>query len=450
MPELLNKSYLLERIEFLDILPIVAQGTRNELQEHKLILTVNRLVHVGLWAFFAYCLCFFLQQQQSAVQRSADFSHLWAAGHMWAEGDYASLYDKAEQEVVLDASLRGSVLETLGDSEKLSTDGTISRWWWTDRQTKVGSLYYPPFMALLYSPLGALSVSAAAELMTYLNLGLAFLLALTLHHLCERRIWFLACAVAVFTQVSFLWNFILGQNGIFSAVLLGLGALCYRRGFGLSAGVVWSILLFKPSWFGAIGVCILVLREWRVLFGLSLGASAAFLLTAFAGGFSVWINYFTLLPELLKLSASSGFSSTLDDGFAYFWKASVGIPFGAALVFYLSYLALLRKSVVWSPEVRVLALPGFALLCNPHVLHYDSVPLIFLGFACFLAWREAESVGQRSLLALVALLPWISAMTRTWQIDQMSYSLQHGVAVLCVIVLSLSQRTSVLQRVEDK
>lgn len=392
-----------------------------------------RATRFGLVCFCLIFIAFFLRSQRLVLERSSDFSHLWIAGNMVWQGNSGQLYQKTAQRALLDASIPGSILELQGDAP--STQQSSRIWWWSERQDKVGSLYYPPLMAVLYAPLGALSLPQAAEVMSYLNFIFGFALAGLVWFLFGREFWFAACLLAVFSHYAFMWNFVLGQNGLVSACILVAGAVLLQSGRLSLAGICWAFLLYKPSWLAALALVLTLVGQWKALRSLFVGTSAIFLISAAITGIQVWFEYAQLLPALFSVGANTGFAFSVNDTTLFFWKTVFQLPAGLVWLPYL-LIALYVYHLRGLPSSSLLPLiPGLALLLNPHVLQYDTILAIVIGLALFERWKTAETPQQRALFALVALLPWVAAMTRQEQAAALGYSLQPAVFLGTMLVL---------------
>ena len=60
----------------------------------------------------------------------------------------------------------------------------------------------------------------------------------------------------------------LGQNAQFTLLILVWGWCLAAKGHELRAGAVWGLLAFKPVWAVAFLLVPIVLRRWRMLFGM--------------------------------------------------------------------------------------------------------------------------------------------------------------------------------------
>ncbi|MBN2147174.1 MAG: DUF2029 domain-containing protein, partial [Anaerolineales bacterium] len=174
-----------------------------------------------------------------------DYIQFYAAGKTVLEGESARLYDFAYQSA-LEQSIAGP--------ELLDFHAFIT----------------PPFLAWLFAPLSMLPYLWSFALWTVISLAA---LGLSLHWLKPGRSWraFLWSLTwfPVFAAITF------GQNSLLSLAILSLVFALWRRSRPLIAGLILSLILYKPQL--ALGVLLLWLLEWRIewksLLGFTFGAS---------------------------------------------------------------------------------------------------------------------------------------------------------------------------------
>ena len=229
---------------------------------------------------------------------------------------------------------------------------------------------YPPLLLLILLPLGVLPFLAAWAF--WLAGGwLAFAL-------CVRRLlpdgWLLYSAAlpAVFM------NAISGQNGPWTAAILGWGlTLLSRRAFG--AGVILSLLAFKPQLGFLIPVALLAGMRWRALTGLLLGGLAQAFTVWAAFGLPIWGDYLVRarILEKLVLEGGEGVWHRMFSAFVLFRHLGMS-PAGAYVVQAVVTLSMVVIVVyVWrSPapqQAKSSVLVLAALLATPYVTDYDLV-----------------------------------------------------------------------------
>jgi len=174
----------------------------------------------------------------------ADYLQFYTAGLTLRMGQSARLYDIPYQ----------SALQQLVIGPRLSS-------------------YYafitPPFLALLFVPFALLPYGASFTLWSLLGLAM---LCVSLHWLNAPRqalLWALAF-YPVLASASF------GQNSLLSLALLTLTYVLWRKQQMLLAGLVCSLLMYKPQLTLGVGLLWLLSwrQDWHALLGWILGSSA--------------------------------------------------------------------------------------------------------------------------------------------------------------------------------
>lgn len=128
----------------------------------------------------------------------------------------------------------------------------------------------PPFLAWLYVPFSILPYIWSFTLWTILGFSLLWLSLRLLYTEKSLRviIWGLTF-FPVFATISF------GQNSLLSLAILSLTFIFWRSGRRLIAGIILSLLIYKPQLI--LGIIILWLfewkRDWKSLLGFIIGTS---------------------------------------------------------------------------------------------------------------------------------------------------------------------------------
>ena len=306
-----------------------------------------------------------------------DFVTFWAAGNMALAGDAAGVFDP----------------DRLHAAEVAAVGAPIGTTPW----------FYPPTFLLLTSPLALLPYLVSLLLWLILpTIGLALLLRRLAPH--PWTPWL----TPLFTGVS--QCLIIGQNGIITAVLLGMALLLLETSPVL-AGLFFGLLSYKPQLAILIGPILLVGGQWRALAG---AAASAMTLAA-----ASWLAFGTT-PWIAFLDAAHAATDILESG-RLPWSQMVtvfgaarllGVPVSAAYAVQLAVTAMAVLAVCWIWWRRTpLALRGSALaaaipLATPYGFSYDlavlSLPLAWLGWA---ALNGARNPGGWLLLALVWTTP---------------------------------------------
>ncbi len=340
---------------------------------------------------------FYIASIPFAAANGGDFIHLWVGARAFVTNNPELLYDPVLHRSILNAY-----------QFPLDT-------YWGPRYDILGAFFYPPVTGLLYSPLGYLDPVIAQGVQAFINIGFGILSAWLLSDLIERRISFPMVILLLFLFPPFFFCFALGQNGIqtMGLVLLGLHALKKTR--PLLAGFWWSCLLYKPNWLVAIGWLPVVLRNYRIVLGLLLGASALTLIALIVFGPSPFVSYFAVFTELLRLQELPAYPLETQYSLLSLIRRLNGINSLSDIVGWLTVLLIfcstlrlmwLGQGVSRQHEPRNEGLIVFALAIvtavaiNPHLHHYD---LLLVGAMGVVALSEMASMEGREKQVLVAV-----------------------------------------------
>jgi hypothetical protein len=310
-----------------------------------------------------------------------DFVNVWAAGRLVLDGQPTAAYDWSVHKAVEDAIIG------------YHFEGYYA---W---------LYPPPF--LFVAALLATMPFAVAQAVWSFSTFPAYVIAV--RTIVGDRIGILlACAFP-----AILSNFMVGQNGFFSAALLA-GALFFIERRPVLAGCFLGVLTYKPQ-FGLLFPLVLVAGgHWRVF---STAAAVAVLVnvTSWAAfGTSTWMAFIHSLPmasqailtegqaDWHKLQSLFGIVRSLGGSEALAWSLQSGLIGVIAILL----CAMWRSRV--SFDLKAAALATGALLSTPYLYLYDyvtlAVPMAFLvraGLATGFLRGEMIGVGAASLLILI-------------------------------------------------
>lgn len=311
-----------------------------------------------------------------------DFLQFYAAGRTVLMGESARLYDFVFQ-AELERALIGPGL------------------------TSYHAFITPPFLAWVFVPFAALPYAPSFALWSLLNLaGLALSLRwLSPTRWTWRRYAWALTFFPVFAAISF------GQNSLLSLWLLSAAYFLWLREKNFTAGLILSLLLYKPQLM--VGVALLWLwdwrRSWRALAGTAAGvAGLAALMALFMPEASRAYLHFAreVLPNLpawqdfpiWHLHTLRGFwrlllPPTLADGL---WMAGVALGVTAWA------WAQRRTS---TPAVRFALAVLLTLWVTPHAMIYDWALLLI---PALVLW-EAYPLQRGSLLPWYAAV-WVAAL----------------------------------------
>jgi hypothetical protein len=267
----------------------------------------------------------------------------------------------------------------------------------------------PPFLAWLYLPFSAFPYTISFLLWSAFSLTALWLSFswLGFEKPARKYLWALSW-FPLFASISF------GQNSLLSLAILSLTYLFWNSNKKLAAGVVISLLLYKPQLM--LGVSLLWLlewrRDWKALLGLGIGCGVITSL-------SIWLlpeasqDYLiisrTILPKLLS---TEGFplwhAHTLRAFILLMFPGQVNLSnFFWILLSIIAVFAFIRFWRVYR-ENRTLLYAGaicLTILITPHAMIYDWVLLLI---PAVLIWENKPEL-QKELVAIFALI-WIVAI----------------------------------------
>jgi hypothetical protein len=289
------------------------------------------------------------------------------------------------------------------------------------------SFLYPPYTALMLSPLGLFSYPTAFLIWCALNLCIAayviFRLLIFARPERAEKAPLLLAALGFAPLFHTLWQ---GQVSVVVLLSLTQAALALRAGRDLQGGA-WLVLgMIKPQLIVVPLLALVVMRRWRALLIFGAGAGALHLLTLlFCGN---WLpNYLiTLQGSIIDHEIAENITLAMPDyrGLVFLLLGTNNglLAVGAELA--LSGISLLataafcrmRNSVPWEARFALAVLVG--LLVVPHLLIHDAVVALAPGF---LLWRvsrhgpEGPSQADRYLLrATLALGPLVFYAMQVW------------------------------------
>jgi len=207
-------------------------------------------------------------------------------------------------------------------------------------------------------------------------------------------------------------TFICGQNGFISASLLGSGLLLLETNPVL-AGVIMSLLIYKPHLGFLLAVALIAGRKWITLLSASLSAIILIVCTIALFGIESWRAFF----ETLQL-----FTNWLEEGDTQWQLMPTIFPMARLLGFDISHAYGIQAAVstatigavVWTWRRAKGPLAYIVLICGiflvtPYAFNYD---LVILGLA--IAWYGKEGIhrgwlpGEQMVLLLAWIMPLIS------------------------------------------
>jgi hypothetical protein len=344
-------------------------------------------------------------RRESSVARHAysrDFLGVYIGARIVADGHGSQLYDFEMQRQVMDAAIAPYARFSLMP------------------------FVYPAFVAMLLSPLGKLSLSAALLVWTTVNLAAAFWTAkLLIEYLpnstFERLAWAVACCAWIPLQLTLIQ----GQLGLICTLAITGTCVALRKGNQVQAGCWLALGLLKPQLIVFPMLALVVWRYWRAVFVFAI-ALAAILGASFARlGF--WIpGYMKFVWDYNRLGSKVALYPVAMQN----WRGLVFAVFksDASLASHLvlavlTLASLIAAIVIYSaarpPEVRLQNSnffqwePAFAIgivlgtLSSPHLYLHDwvvAVPAMTILLCVAKEFVSSETIRHRKIATLVAWL----------------------------------------------
>lgn len=213
-----------------------------------------------------------------------------------------------------------------------------------------------------------------------------------------------------------LLNFYVGQNGFFTAALLGAMLLTLEDRPVLS-GIFLGLLTYKPQFGILIPIALLAGGHWRAIGSATITAMLIALLSLLVFGSEAWIAFFHSIPHTTqmilagghagwnKLQTIYGFARWIGAGDIAAWWGQIGVAAFVGLG-----LALLWHSRM-PFALKAAALCAVTLLATPYAYIYDF-PLLALAIAFLYRHRTFDDREAATLLCaavLIAIFPWVDA-----------------------------------------
>lgn len=288
-----------------------------------------------------------------------DFPAFYGAGSIVADGDIDQLYDfdrqRAEQAGLFDSGFL--------------------------------AFAYPSYVAVAYSPLTLLPFRLAYVVHTIAALGAiagAVWLARGFSATARRYPW-LVLAAAVLSYPLFR-AFLGGQNTAFGLIVIAGSWLLLDRRRDLAAGLVISVLAYKPQFLIPIAGVLLLARRGRATAGAGLGVGAHYLIGAAVSGWRWPIEWWNEAVRFANLDqAVNGPRSISWRGWDDLFRLegpTAGTPLLGTFAEW-AWVALACLTVLWIAIVAIRRGPGdpmgvlamtlpAMLLMAPHAMFYDA------------------------------------------------------------------------------
>jgi alpha-1,2-mannosyltransferase len=300
----------------------------------------------------------------------------------------------------------------------------------------------PPFLAWLFVPLSVLPYIFSFIL--WCLLGFLFLWKSIRLLSIERpfNVFLLSLTwFPIFAAISF------GQNSLLSLLLFSLTFWLWRKGKLISAGLVCSLLLFKPQMVLGIGILWLLewRRNWKSLLGFLIGGGGLV-------GLCIWFMpeaskaYLKLVrdffPNLIyadqfplwHLHSLRGFWTLLLPGKKLLVEGLSLLLSLAGVVAYYFYWRKNRKQ----PELLFAAAICLTIWITPHAMIYDwSILLI----PAILFWQARPGLNNlwKPMFALIWMVTFVSGPLTYAQLQILPIAIQISIPVLFFVYLTIGK-----------
>jgi arabinofuranan 3-O-arabinosyltransferase len=340
-----------------------------------------------------------------------DFVDVYAAGRMALDGHATAAYDWPTHKAAEEQALGHTFADYYG---------------WH---------YPPPF----------LFVAAALALLPYVGAALVWLIATLAAYATTLRV-IVGDRVGIFFALGFpaaIWNVTAGQNGFFTATLIG-GTLAALERRPALAGLFLGLLTYKPQFGLLFPLALLADRRWLTITVAAVVALAMAAASWLAFGASSWMAFLHWMPitsrvvlgeggadwnrlqNLFGLVRAHGGSETL----------ASSVQAAGSLAVATAIFCLWRSRLPF--DLKAAALAAATLFVTPYVYMYDLVVLavaagFLLRFALERGFETMEVVGLGAAGALILAFPYVNT--------------QVGLAATAIVLALVAHRAvSVLRR----
>ena len=344
--------------------------------------------------------------------RGYDFSQVWIAGRGALQGDPAVVYD-------LSRHLANQTAEFGAEAGRFA---------W----------HYPPVFLLPASLAGSMPYGVA--FLAWMGVSLAlFCGALALAAKRRDAVLIAAAHPLVFCNLSY------GQNGLFTAGFLTLGALLVDRR-PLVAGCLFGLVAYKPQLAALAPLLLLATGRWRCLaacaaciLAQALGALALFGLSPWQG----FLDTLALTNRIVLTEAWSGLDINAGAfGAARLLGASVAVSWAVQIAAALAATGLALRIWLSKAEtgLRAAALLAAAPLISPYVPLYDLAPLVPASLLLALAAARDGGLTHPERALLIASPLCAAALRAVAAATGLSLGLPLAAATLALVAARALRR----------
>jgi arabinofuranan 3-O-arabinosyltransferase len=171
----------------------------------------------------------------------------------------------------------------------------------------IGGPLYPPTHPFLYAPIGLMKNPQQAYFaIQYSSIVACFVCGWLVQVLSRGRIWLPVATAAILLTPGCQPGIDLGQNNVFTLLILLGGWTLASRGHDYAGGAVWGLLAFKPVWGLAFILAPLLLRRWKFVLGTAVVGLAFVAFTIPFVGVQSWKDWIEVGKEATETYSKDG------------------------------------------------------------------------------------------------------------------------------------------------
>ena len=289
---------------------------------------------------------------------------------------------------------------------------------------------YPPFIALLFSPLARLPFvySYLAWLFISLSLYMSGLILIfkSVHSIPRSHL--LPCFLLALSFEPFIMEcWMGGQISSIGFLALALSFYLYQRNRNILSGLALGICLYKPTLLIIILPFLLLTRRYKILLGFTLCGFVLTLISVFAFGWHTCVNWTELTFRFARLTSAEDTIKMFKyiDLIAFLRLLFGEIGQTTRIIFYIIYgiwfayfISLLRKFRVENRcfhELVIASILTWTAVLNIYFPIYDSIivitSLLLTIDACYGHFKNTSKTFNlqfKLFLILIYVTPWIS------------------------------------------
>jgi hypothetical protein len=208
---------------------------------------------------------------------------------------------------------------------------------------------YPPFVALAFSPLTFLPITAAFNIWTFMNiLILSSLIIFILNYYKSYSWWsriFLILLILAIRPITSIFGF--GQITMFLILIILVSWFSYKNKLYFLSGLMLSLLSIKLQYIPLIFLAILLQKNIKMLMGLLLGGISLFIISFINTGLDGLNSYLNFLNDIYNWSDQFGRSIVGQFNIQAITTTIFGINTDTSRIVYLLLSSIITISVIY-------------------------------------------------------------------------------------------------------